>query len=92
MKKFSLIVVAAGVLFATAASAQDERKCDEGSAYDMRRCMTAKTATMRKALDKKITDICNKEVAAAGKKGPAALDARVACRMDRYTKISAGIN
>ena len=92
MKKVSLIVVAAGVLFASAASAQEERKCDEGSAYDMRRCMTAKVATARKAIDKKLTAICNKEVADAGKKGPAAVDARVACRMDRYAKILAGVN
>jgi hypothetical protein len=84
--------VAAGVLAASAASAQEDRKCDEGSAYDMRRCMTAKIATARKAIDKKITETCNKEVSAAGKKGPAAVDARVACRMDRYSKISAGVN
>jgi hypothetical protein len=92
MKKFSLIVVAAGVLVASAASAQDERKCDEGSAYDMRRCMTSKIATARKAVDKRVTEICNKEVADAGKKGPAAVDARLASRMGRYSKILAGIN
>jgi hypothetical protein len=92
MRKVSLIFVVAATLAASQASAQDERKCDEGSAYDVRRCMTAKVATARKALDKKVTAICSKEVADAGKKGPAAVDARVACRMDRYSKILAGVN
>jgi hypothetical protein len=90
MKK-SLVLIVFGLLI-TPAGAQGLNKCDNGSPAQIRACLMQNIKTAQKAVEKKIADICKKQVSAGADGGSAKANDILACRADRMAKIVEGIN
>jgi hypothetical protein len=54
--------------------------------------MARNIENLRQAIDRKILEVCRQEVASAGSEGPAAIDDRLACRIDRLSRILSRID
>jgi len=58
----------------------------------VRQCMGKNIEKLNASIDKKVFDVCSKQVAATGSMGPAAVDDRLACRVEKLSKILKDIN
>lgn len=89
--KFALL--AAAVMFATAMPLAEAAaaSCDNtNSKFAWRRCMSKEIEKLSKAIDQKAFDICSSKT--SGSSGPAAVDERLACRLDIMGKTLKSMN
>ena len=90
MKYLAIIVAASASLLAFAAAADDLKLEDCNNVTpmtEMRRCMGRNIEKLKQAIDKKVFDICAAQVARGGSQGPAAIDERLICRLQRLDNI-----
>ena len=57
-----------------------------------RNCMASNIGKLTAAIDNKVFEACKKKVAAGGSEGPAAIDERLICRVQKLSQILDGIN
>jgi hypothetical protein len=89
MKKSIFVSFVLGMWLVAPAAAEN---CDKGSMMDIRRCMARSINELNKAIDMKVFDVCAAKVAKGGSQGPAAVDERLICRIERLSKILASVD
>lgn len=92
MKRSLLAVLVLGLAVGTSSKivAAEIDDCPETPMMQWRRCMAANIEKLNKQIDKKVFDVCRRETGDAP--GPAGIDDRLICRLDRLSRIVDQIN
>ena len=91
--KINFALAAAVLIGITAISASDAgaAPCESHKTKFMwRRCMSAEVSKLTDAIGQKALDLCGSKTNSAN--GPAAVDERLACRIDKLTQALQGMN
>ncbi len=87
---FTAITILATIAAATMSDAR-AASCDQHqSKFLWRNCMSTEVNKLTSAISQKALDLCNSK--SSGVRGPAAVDERLACRVDKLRQTLQGMN
>lgn len=89
--KINFLLAAAVLATALSSSEADAAACDtHKSKFMWRRCMSAEVGKLTDAIGQKALDLCGSKTNSAN--GPAAVDARLACRIEKLSQTLQQMN
>ena len=82
--KIAICLIVAGFATTSAVSFAEAANCDASrTKFTWRRCMSKEIDNLADAIDRKALDLCSSKITA---KGPAAVDERLTCRVQKLTE------